>query len=55
MLTLHLHINTCVIFCMVFLISLGEPQVLAPAPLPRNPFLEIPATSSFPSVGPSGT
>src|SRR5271157_4394733 len=33
MLTPHSHINTCVVFCVLFLISLGEPEVFAPAPL----------------------
>src|SRR5271157_4845444 len=33
MLTPHSHINTCVAFCVLFLISLGGPQVFAPAPL----------------------
>ena len=31
--TPHSHINTCVAFCVLFLISLGGPQVFAPAPL----------------------
>ena len=33
MLTTHSHINTCIAFCVFFLISLGGPQVFAPAPL----------------------
>src|SRR5271166_3788148 len=33
MLTPHSHINTCVAFCVLSLISLGGPQVFAPAPL----------------------
>src|SRR5271165_3513801 len=33
MLTPRSHINTCVAFCVLFLISLGGPQVFAPAPL----------------------
>ncbi len=33
MLTPHSHINTCAAFCVLFLISLGGPQVFAPASL----------------------
>ncbi len=33
MLTPHSRINTCVALCVLFLISLGGPQVFAPAPL----------------------
>ena len=55
MLTPHSHINTCVAFCVLFLISLGGPQVFAPAPLRASRSLQVPATSSSPTVGPGGT
>ena len=55
MLTPHSHINTCVAFCVLFLISLGGPQVFAPAPLRASRSLQVPATSSSPAVGSGGT
>ena len=55
MLTTHSHINTCVAFCVLFLISLGGPQVFAlPLSAPSRS-LQVPATSSSPAVGPGGT
>ncbi len=52
MLTPHSHINTCVAFCVLFLISLGGPQVFAPAPLRVKPVPPGPCNLLFPRSRP---
>ena len=54
MLTPYLHVNTCIVFRVLFLISLGETLVFAPAPLRASQSLQVPATFSSPAVGPDG-
>ena len=52
MLTTHSHINTCVAFCVFFLISLGGPQVFALPLSARKPVPPCPCNILFPCSRP---